>query len=71
MALPFMGAAEAILADGSKVNLNVYVCYIQWFNDLIELEVVANEGDCPLLGIGLLQERDLQINFRSKVITVT
>jgi clan AA aspartic protease len=71
LALPFSGAVEAILADGSKVNLKVYVCFIQWFNDLLELEVVANDGACPLLGIGLLRERDLRINYRSRTITVT
>ena len=70
LALPFAGAVEAVLADGSKVKLKVYACYIQWFNALLELEVVANDGACPLLGVGLLFDRDLRIDYRSKVITL-
>jgi hypothetical protein len=45
-------------------------CVIDWFGDERELEVVANEGDYPLLGVGLLQGHDLQVSYRSGQITI-
>jgi clan AA aspartic protease len=71
LALPLAGVAEAILADGSQVSLKVYSCSVLWFDQVLELEVVANEGACPLLGIGMLRHRGLNINFRSKTVYVS
>ena len=38
---------EAILADGSKVILQTYVCYLDWFGEKIAAQVVENEGRFP------------------------
>ena len=64
------GTVKAILADGSEVTLQRYVCRIDWFGDRPELEVVANEGEYPLLGVGLLLGHDLHISYRSGEITI-
>lgn len=64
------GTVKAILADGSEVTLKRYVCLIDWFGEERDLEVVANEGEYPLLGVGLLLDHDLRISYRSAEITI-
>lgn len=68
--LPTTGAVKAVLADGSIVALQRYRCIVEWFGEERELEVIANSGEYPLLGVGLLLGRDLQISYRSGQITI-
>ena len=67
---PLSGTVKAILADGSEVTLKRYVCLIDWFGEERDLEVVANEGEYPLLGVGLLLGHDLRISYRSGEIAI-
>lgn len=64
------GTVKAILADGSEVALQRYACLIDWFGDLRDLEVVANDGEYPLLGVALLMGYDLHISYRSGNVTI-
>jgi len=68
--LPQSGTLKAVLADGSEVVLQRYTCLIDWFGKERELEVVANDGEYPLLGVGLLTGYDLHISYRSGSITI-
>ena len=70
LALPQSGTVKAILADGSEVALRTYGCLIDWFGKQRHLEVIANEGEYPLLGVGLLLGHDLRISYRSGKITI-
>lgn len=70
LALPHSGTVKAILADGSEVVMKTYACQINWFEEQRDLQVVANAGEYPLLGVGLLQGRDLYISYRSGEITI-
>jgi clan AA aspartic protease len=70
LALPESGTVKATLADGSEVTLKRHLCLIDWFGEQRDLEVVANEGEYPLLGVGLLLGRDLRISYRSGEITI-
>ena len=70
LALEHSGTVKAILADGSEVALKTYACRIHWFGEERYLEVVANDGEFPLLGVGLLVGRDLHISYRSGNITI-
>ena len=70
LALSESGTVKAILANGSEVTLRRYVCLIDWFGEERDLEVVANEGEFPLLGVGLLLGHDLRISYRSGEITI-
>ena len=63
LALDALVETEAILADGSNVVLETYVCYIEWFGSRVPLQVVANKGRFPLLGTGLLDQRILHIDY--------
>ena len=46
----------------------VFLEKIEWFGEMRELEVVANSGSFPLLGVGLLFGHDLKISYRSGVV---
>lgn len=70
LALPQSGTVKATLADGSEVALRRYACLIDWFGEERNLEVIANDGDYPLLGVGLLLGHDLHIRYRSGEITI-
>lgn len=61
---------EAILADGSKVSLETFVCYIDWLGERIPLQVIANNGRFPLLGTGLLEQRVLHIDYVKKSLSL-
>lgn len=70
LTLPESGTVKAILADGSEVALKRYVCLIDWFGEERDLEVVANDGEYPLLGVGLLLGHDLRISYRSGDVVI-
>ncbi len=70
LGLPLGPAVPAQLADGSIINLDTYTCLVDWFGAWKEIEVIANQGQFPLLGIGLLLERQLNIDYRAKTLSV-
>jgi clan AA aspartic protease len=61
---------SAVLADGSEVDVKTCKCLVEWFGQWRSIEVVANDGQFPLLGIALLLGRDLRIDYRGLVLTV-
>jgi clan AA aspartic protease len=60
----------AELGDGSHTVLEVYSCLIEWFGRVQQLEVIANTGTSPLLGVGLLQGRTLTIDYASCTLAI-
>lgn len=64
------GSVDAILADGSQIELDTYTCFVNWFGEERRLEVVANEGDYPLLGVGLLFGLELRVNYHTLELTL-
>ncbi len=70
LALSHSGSVDAILADGSEIELKTYTCFVNWFGEARRLEVVANEGDYPLLGVGLLLGLELRANYHSLELTL-
>lgn len=61
---------EAILADGSTVALETFLCHIDWFGARRPIQVIANDGRFPLLGTGLLEQRVLHIDYSKKELSV-
>jgi len=57
------GSVDAILADGSEIEVTTFTCFVDWFGDERRLEVIANDGDYPLLGVGLLLGLELRANY--------
>jgi predicted aspartyl protease len=64
------GTVKAILADGSEVAMKTYSCRIDWFGKERQFEVVANDGEYPLLGVGLLLDRELHVSYRTGEIKI-
>lgn len=63
-------AVTAKLADGSRVVLETYDCTVEWFGQERSVEVVGNDGQFPLLGVGLLRERKLEIDYRARTLSI-
>jgi clan AA aspartic protease len=70
LGLPRSAAILAGLADGTRVVLDSYSCLIEWFGNLRVVEVVENDGRFPLLGIGLLRGRRLEIDYRTQHLVI-
>ncbi len=70
LALSHSGSVDAILADGSEIELKTYTCFVNWFGEERRLEVVANDGDYPLLGVGLLLGLELRANYDTLELTL-
>lgn len=64
-------ATEAILADGSRVTLESYVCYVDWFGEVVAAQVIANEGKLPLLGTELLANRRLVADYANGSVALS
>jgi hypothetical protein len=50
--------------------LSTHTCRVDWFGGELVIEVVANKGSFPLLGVGLLGGRKLTIDYRAKTVSV-
>ncbi len=64
------GSVDAILADGTETVCPTYSCLLDWFGTFRRLEVVANAGTHPLLGVGLLLGLELCVNYRTLQLTL-
>jgi clan AA aspartic protease len=63
-------AVKAGLADGTQVVLETYECIVDWFGERRTIQAVANDGQIPLLGIGLLQGRKLEVDYRLRTVSI-
>lgn len=70
LGLPVGPYVRARLADGSDVELESYLCLLEWFGNLKQIEIIANKGHFPLLGVGLLLGHDLHIAYRTQAVTL-
>jgi clan AA aspartic protease len=70
LALPLGPAVTAALADGSQTQMDTYLCLVEWFGEWKTIEVIANQGRFPLLGVGLLLDHELHIDYRAKTVMV-
>ena len=71
LGLDVIADTEAILADGSKTRLRCYYCVVDWLGGIVPIQVIANDGQLPLIGTGLIAQVDLRINYRTQVCTLT
>ena len=61
---------RARLADGNEVTLESYTCILDWFGDKRAVEVIANDGQMPLLGIGLLIGHRLTVDYTELTVSL-
>jgi clan AA aspartic protease len=70
LALQQTGTIDGILADGTQVLLETFHCEIEWFGMHRGLELIANDGEMPLLGIGLLLAKELRIDYTNLTLSL-
>jgi clan AA aspartic protease len=70
LGLPQSGAVGARLADGSAVVMDTYSCVLDWFGEEKQIEVVANSGRIPLLGVGVLRPHKLTVDYPLQTLTI-
>ena len=56
---------KAVLADGRKSRMLTYAAWINWFGERREIEVIAGENRTALLGVGLLLDHCLTVDYRT------
>jgi clan AA aspartic protease len=71
MGLVKQSSAEAILADGQSVELETFAWFLDWFGHSYETQVVANDGEYPLLGTMLLDSHRLVIDYPTKTVELS
>jgi clan AA aspartic protease len=71
LGLSQQSSAEAILADGRSVELETFVCFLDWFGNTYETQIAASDGEYPLLGTMLLDGHRLDINYPQKSVEIT
>ena len=64
-------SADAILADGQSVELETFACFFDWFGNSYETQIVASDGEFPLLGTMLLDGYRLEIDYQAKTVELT
>ena len=64
-------SAEAVLADGRYVELETFGCFFDWFSSSYQTQVVASNGEYPLLGTMLLDRHRLDIDYEAKTVELT
>ena len=70
LALQKVGTAAGGLADGSRVTFHTYACHISWFGAERHLEALASAGHFALIGLGLLEDYILTIDYPSRTVTL-
>ena len=71
LVLPVSGSVDGILADGSQTELKTYHCQLRRFGRERSVEVIANNGELPLLGVGLLLAKELRVDYTNLAVTLT
>lgn len=64
------GTVRAELGDGSAVVMDTYTCLIDWFGQEKQIEVVTNNGRYPLIGVGLLHDHKVTVDYPSQTLRV-
>ena len=67
---PAFGRGDGGTRGWSATVLEVYSCLIEWFGHVQQIEVIANTGTSPLLGVGLLQGHRLIIDYTACTVTI-
>lgn len=71
MGLPPGVSSDALLADGSRVTLESFVCHLDWFGRMYRTQAVATDGAFPLLGTQLLAGRRLTVDYAAGTVELT
>jgi predicted aspartyl protease len=71
LGLPGPSAVAGLLADESRVTFAAYIGVIDWFGAAPQVDVLAGSGKFPLIGILLLKDCKLVIDYVAKQVSLT
>ncbi len=63
------GTLNAQLGDGSFVSLEMFHCLLEWCGQILAVQVVTNDGPIALLGVGLLSNGKLVVDYPAKTVS--
>ena len=64
-------STDAVLADGSQVALESFVCFLDWFSGTYRTQAVATDAMYPLPGTQMLAGRRLVIDYAAGIVELT
>jgi clan AA aspartic protease len=70
LGLPCSGQVKAALGDGSVVFMDTYTCLVDWFGKSKQIEVIGNDGRFPLIGVGLMGDCELTVNYHTRMVAL-
>lgn len=53
------------------VTLESFACYVDWGTKVVVAQVIANDGNTPLLGTELLSDCVLVVDYKAREIKIT
>lgn len=60
----------AELGDGTTTDLDTHIGAIDWFGTRQTVEVIAKNGRFPLLGVALLHDKTLHIDYEKRTMSI-
>ena len=61
---------DAVLGDGLQAEMDTFLGWIDWFGEVKEIEVVASEKQTALLGVMLMLDHRLEVDYRTLTLTL-
>jgi clan AA aspartic protease len=59
------------LADGSRVIFETFSCQVEWFGVRKAIEAIGSSGQFALIGVGLLEDATLFVDYPARTVTLT
>src|SRR5262249_40621406 len=70
LGLPRAAAIPGALADGSRILFDARPCLIEWFGVSRRVEAILGAGQFALLGIRLLEDMIVAINYPARTVSL-
>ena len=61
---------DAVLGDGQLAEVDTFVGWINWFGEPREIEVIASEKQTALLGVMLMLDHRLEVDYRTLTLSL-
>jgi clan AA aspartic protease len=68
--LPRITAVPSVLSDGSRVLFEARRCIIEWFGVSRPVGAILGSGRLALIGIGLLEDLLVTINYPARTVSL-
>jgi predicted aspartyl protease len=62
------GSVPGVVGDGSRVQFQTYSCQVEWFGTLRPVEAVVGGGRFALIGIGLLEDLIVTVDYPARIV---